>query len=121
GAQGAASGFKLNLFVSKAQFGEKHERRRQGGVAAQINFDSGCEPSQTKGAALPREERSLRQAVLSRDALQKFIGQPLFKWTDPRRVAAESARRERVHLIIRKRNGAFHLRDTLVDGNSARN
>jgi len=72
--QFTAAGVEAQHLSLLAQLLEQHPGRRQGGVAAQINFDRRGEPAQGLAFTVANEVCSFGQIVFFGDTLQQRIG-----------------------------------------------
>lgn len=81
----------------------KDMRRRQRGMAAEIDFRRWGEPAQTPAIPIAAGKCRFRQIVLAGDCLHQMVGQPRVENENGGRIATKQAVGEGIYLIHAQR------------------
>jgi hypothetical protein len=68
---------------------EKDMRRRQRGMAAEINLDCRCKPAKLERFPFANKESRFGQIIFSADTLHDMFIEPLFQRADRRGISPE--------------------------------
>jgi hypothetical protein len=98
--QRAAAAVEVDRRSGVAEVLEQHMRRRQGGVAAEIDFRYRGEPAQVIALWRRHEERGFREVVFRGDGLQQDVVEPVRERANGGRVAVEDLAGEGVDLVL---------------------